>query len=113
MSETKIDFTCVERFLKYVKYDTQSCEESSTFPSTEKQKILGKVLEEELKEIGMQNVEMDEHGYVYGELPSNVDKKVPAIAFLAPMDTSPEVSGANVNPVIPKNYDGKDIVLPN
>ncbi|MCX8056745.1 MAG: peptidase T [Ignavibacteria bacterium] len=109
---TQKDYTVVERFLRYVKYDTQSSEDSSTFPSTEKQKILGQVLAEELKEIGMQNVELDEFGYVYAELPSNSDKDVPPIGFLAHMDTSPEVSGANVNPIIHKNYDGGKIVLP-
>ncbi|MGB9663474.1 MAG: peptidase T [Ignavibacteria bacterium] len=108
----KKDYTVVERFLRYVKYDTQSSEESTTFPSTEKQKILGQVLAEELKEIGMQNVELDEFGYVYAELPSNSEKDVPPIGFLAHMDTSPEVSGANVNPVIHKNYDGGKIILP-
>lgn len=108
----KKDYTVVERFLRYVKYDTQSSEESTTFPSTEKQKILGQVLVEELKEIGMQNVELDEFGYVYAELPSNTEKDVPPIGFLAHIDTSPEVSGANVNPIIHKNYDGGKIVLP-
>jgi tripeptide aminopeptidase len=106
------DYTVVDRFLRYVKYDTQSSEESTTFPSTEKQKILGQILADELKEIGMQNVELDEFGYVYAELPSNSDKDVPPIGFLAHMDTSPEVSGANVNPIIHKNYDGGTIVLP-
>lgn len=112
MSNSKKDYTVVERFLRYVKYDTQSSEESNTFPSTEKQKVLGRVLAEELKEIGMQNVELDEFGYVYAEIPSNTEKDVPPIGFLAHMDTSPEVSGANVNPVIHKNYDGGKIVLP-
>lgn len=106
------DYTVVERFLRYVKYDTQSSEESSTFPSTDKQKVLGQLLADELREIGMQNVELDEFGYVYAELPSNTNKDVPPIGFLAHMDTSPEVSGANVNPVIHKNYDGGKIVLP-
>lgn len=112
MSELKINYTCVDRFLKYVKYDTQSSEESTTFPSTEKQKILAQVLADELKEIGMHNVELDEHGYVYAELPSNVTHNVPAIGFLSHIDTSHEVSGENVNPVIHKNYNGKDLVLP-
>lgn len=112
MVKSKKDYTVLERFLRYVKYDTQSSEESNTFPSTEKQKVLGRILAEELKEIGMQNVELDEFGYVYAELPSNTEKVVPPIGFLAHMDTSPEVSGANVNPVIHKNYDGGKIVLP-
>ncbi len=110
--DIKKNYTVVERFLRYVKYDTQSSEESTTFPSTEKQKILGQVLVDELREIGMENVELDEYGYVYAELSSNSDKDVPAIGFLAHMDTSPEVSGANVNPIIHKNYDGGKIVLP-
>ncbi len=105
-------YTVLERFLRYVKIDTQSSEESTTFPSTEKQKELGKILVEELKEIGMQNVEMDEYGYVYAELASNTEKDVPPVGFLAHMDTSPEVSGANVNPIIHKNYSGGKIVLP-
>jgi len=111
MTEKK-DYTVVERFLRYVKYDTQSSEDSKTFPSTEKQKVLGQVLAEELKEIGMQNVELDEFGYVYAELPSNSEKDVPPIGFLAHIDTSPEVSGADVKPIIHKNYDGGKIVLP-
>jgi len=111
MTEKKY-YTVVERFLRYVKYDTQSSEDSKTFPSTEKQKVLGQVLAEELKEIGMQNVELDEFGYVYAELPSNSEKDVPPIGFLAHMDTSPEVSGADVKPIIHKNYDGGKIVLP-
>jgi len=111
MTEKKY-YTVVERFLRYVKYDTQSSEDSKTFPSTEKQKVLGQVLAEELKEIGMQNVELDEFGYVYAELPSNSEKDVPPIGFLAHIDTSPEVSGADVKPIIHKNYDGGKIVLP-
>lgn len=109
----KKEYTVLERFLRYVKIDTQSSETSESFPSTEKQKVLGKVLAEELKEIGMKNVELDEFGYVYAELPSNSPKDVPPIGFLAHMDTSPEVSGANVNPILHKNYQGGKIVLPN
>lgn len=109
----KKEYTVLERFLRYVKIDTQSSETSESFPSTEKQKVLGKVLAEELKEIGMKNVELDEFGYVYAELPSNSPKDVPPIGFLAHMDTSPEVSSANVNPVLHKNYQGGKIVLPN
>lgn len=112
MAGNNKNYTVLERFLRYVKFDTQSSEESSTFPSTEKQKELGKLLVDELKEIGMKNVEMDEFGYIYAELPSNTSKEVPAIGFLAHMDTSPEVSGANVNPIIHKNYSGGKIVLP-
>lgn len=111
--ENKKEYTVLERFLRYVKIDTQSSETSESFPSTEKQKVLGKVLAEELEEIGMKNVELDEFGYVYAELPSNSPKDVPPIGFLAHMDTSPEVSGANVNPILHKNYQGGKIVLPN
>ncbi len=103
----------LDRFLTYVKFDTQSSEESDTYPSTEKQKELGRHLEKELKEMGLQDVNMDEHGYVFATLPSNVDYDVPVIGYISHMDTSPEVSGANVNPIIHENYQGQDIVLPN
>lgn len=105
-------FTCVERFLKYVKYDTQSDENSTTFPSTEKQLVLSKELVKELQEIGLKDAHLDEHGYVIATLPSNSNKKVPVIGFIAHVDTSPSVSGANVNPIIHKSYQGGDIVLP-
>lgn len=106
------DYTCTERFLRYVQIDTQSDPESPTQPSTEKQKNLGKVLVKELKEIGIADAELDEFGYVYGTLTPNGDKKVPVICFCSHMDTSPEMSGANVKPVIHKNYRGGDIILP-
>lgn len=106
-------FTVTDRFIKYAKIDTQSDPTSETCPSTEKQKNLGKVLVEELKQIGLTDAEMDQHGYVYATLKSNTDKNVPTICFCSHMDTSPDCSGTNVNPVIHKNYDGKDIVLPN
>ena len=112
MFDEKYKFTCVERFLKYVRYDTQSDEESKSFPSTEKQKILLKDLAMELKKMGLKDAGMDEWGYVMATIPSNSDKNVPAIAFIAHVDTSPAVSGANVNPVIHKNYQGGDIKLP-
>ncbi len=102
----------LDRFLNYVKFDTQSSEESDTYPSTEKQKELGRYLVKELTEMGLQDVEMDEHGYVFATLPANVDYDVPTIGLIAHMDTSPEVSGANVNPIIHENYQGGDIVLP-
>jgi len=108
----KIEHTVVDRFLKYVKYDTQSSETSDTYPSTLKQKELGKVLAEELKAMGLKDAEMDEYGYVMATLEANTDKKVPVIGLIAHMDTSPEVSGANVRPVIHENYQGGDIVLP-
>lgn len=113
MFDPNYKFTCVDRFLKYVKYDTQSDEDSLSFPSTEKQKILAADLAEELRNMGLQDAHMDEWGYVMATLPSNTDKNVPPIAFIAHIDTSPAVSGANVNPIIRKNYQGGDIHLEN
>jgi tripeptide aminopeptidase len=113
MFDPNYKFTCVDRFLKYVKYDTQSDEDSLTFPSTDKQKILSADLAEELKQMGLQDANMDEWGYVMATLPSNTDKDVPPIAFIAHVDTSPAVTGANVNPIIRENYRGGDIHLEN
>lgn len=113
MFDANYKFTCVDRFLKYVKYDTQSSEESTSFPSTEKQKVLSAELVKELKEIGLKDAHMDEHGYVIATLEATTNKKVPVIGFIAHVDTSPAVSGENVNPVIHRNYQGGDIVLPN
>ncbi len=112
MFDAKYKFTVIDRFLKYVKYETTSDEESSTFPSDPKQLELSKDLVVELKQIGLKNVEMDENGYVTAELPSNTNKDVPVIGFIAHVDTSPAVSGKDVNPIIHKNYQGGDIVLP-
>lgn len=106
-------FTCADRFLNYVKIDTQSDPDSNTYPSTEKQKDLGRVLVKELKEIGISDADMDEFGYVYATIESNTDKNVPVLCFCSHMDTSPDVTGKNVNPVINKNYQGGDIVLKN
>lgn len=101
-----------ERFLKYVAFDTESDPESETCPSTEKQRKLGSFLVDEMKSIGISNVEMDSDGYVYGNIPSTSENKdLPKIAFIAHMDTSPDMSGANINPKIIKNYQGDDIVL--
>lgn len=100
-----------ERFLNYVSFDTQSSEETNTTPSTEKQRVFAQHLKEELIKEGLQDVELDELGYLYATLPSNTDKKVPTIGFIAHMDTSPDASGANVRPRIVKNYGGGDIVL--
>lgn len=100
-----------ERFLNYVSFDTQSSEETNTTPSTEKQRVFAQHLKEELIKEGLQDVELDELGYLYATLPSNTEKKVPTIGFIAHMDTSPDASGANVRPRIVKNYDGGDIVL--
>lgn len=99
------------RFLEYVTTDTQSDPYSKTTPSTEKQWKLAKKLVMELHQIGMQEVSIDENGYIMATLPSNMDKKVPTIGFIAHMDTSPDFSGKNVKPQIIENYDGKDIVL--
>lgn len=101
----------VERFLNYVSFDTQSAEESQTVPSTLKQLDFAKYLKEELKDEGFDDVEMDENGYVYATLKSNVKKDVPTIGFISHYDTSPDCSGKDVKPRIVKNYDGKDIEL--
>ncbi len=101
-----------ERFERYVKIDTQSSEESESYPSTEKQLNLSRLLVEELKDIGAEDVELTEHGYVFATLPATADKDVPVVGFIAHVDTSPEVSGENVKPLAHKNYNGGDIVLP-
>ena len=101
-----------ERFIKYVKIDTQSNADSPTCPSTLKQKDLGEVLVAELLEIGLSDAHMDENGYVYATILSNSKKKVPVICFCSHMDTSPDCSGENVKPIIHQNYQGEDLVLP-
>ena len=105
-------FTAAERFLRYAQIDTQSDPQSSSHPSTEKQKDLGRILAEELKQIGLADAHMDEWGYVYATIPSTTDKKVPVICFCAHIDTAPDCSGTNVKPLVHKNYQGQDIVLP-
>lgn len=101
----------IERFLKYVSFDTQSDENSGVTPSTSKQMVFAQYLKEELEGLGLEDVSLDEYGYLYATLPSNVEKEVPVIGFIAHMDTSPDMSGANVTPRIVPNYDGSDIVL--
>lgn len=101
----------VERFLKYVSFDTQSAEDAGTTPSTERQLNLARHLEAELKEIGLEEVELDENGYLYATLPANTDKAVPTVGFIAHMDTSPDCSGKDVKPRIVEAYDGGDITL--
>ena len=113
MFDDNYQFTCIDRFLKYVKYDTQSDEESTSFPSTEKQKILSKDLANDLKAMGLEDAHMDEWGYVMATLPFNTEKKVDPIAFIAHVDTSPAVTGKNVNPIVRKNFQGGDIALEN
>ncbi len=113
MFDDNYQFTCIDRFLKYVKYDTQSDEESESFPSSEKQKVLSQDLANDLKAMGIEDAHMDEWGYVMATLPSNTEKKVDPIAFIAHVDTSPAVTGKDVNPIIKKNYQGGDIALEN
>ena len=105
-------FTVAERFMEYVQIDTQSDPHSTSQPSTEKQKDLGKVLVSELHAMGITDAELDEHGYVYATIEANTDKAVPVICFCAHMDTSPDCSGAGVKPIIHQNYSGEDIILP-
>ena len=101
----------IDRFLTYVKIDTESDPESETTPSTEKQWDLAHLLVEELKAIGLTDVEIDEHAYIMATLPSNVDHEVPTIGYVSHFDTSPDFTGADVNPQIVENYSGEDIVL--
>ncbi len=101
------------RFLRYVTFDTQSDERSGTYPSTPGQLVLLNRLVDELKEIGINDASIDQHGYVMATIPATPGKEqVPAIGFVAHVDTSPEVSGANVRPIVHGNYDGRDLVLP-
>ena len=103
--------TVIERFLKYVSFDTQSSEESQTTPSTAKQMVFAEYLKSELESLGLEEISLDENGYLYATLSANTDKAVPVVGFIAHMDTSPDMSGANVNPRIVERYDGSDIVL--
>jgi tripeptide aminopeptidase len=110
---SKFTHTVTERFLRYVKIDTQSSHTSTTYPSTEKQKDLGRLLVKELHEIGIADAHLDEYGYVYATVPAtSVKPNVPVICFCAHMDTSPDVTGANVKPQIVRDYQGGDIALP-
>ena len=113
MSASKnINNTLTDRFLRYTAIDTQSDPNSETFPSTEKQKNLGRVLVAEILEMGLKDAHLDEYGYVYASIPSNSDKKVPVICFCSHMDTSPDCSGEHVRAIIHRNYQGEDIILP-
>lgn len=111
MSSLNFTHNVTERFLRYARIDTQSDPTSSTCPSTEKQKDLGRLLAAELQAMGISDAHLDEHGYVYGTIPSTTDKKVPVICFCSHMDTSPDCSGRDVKPQIVRNYRGGDIVL--
>ena len=101
----------IDRFLKYVSFETTSDEESGVTPSTPGQMVLAKYLKEELENLGLQEVFLDENGYLYATLPANTSKQVPVVGFIAHMDTAPDMSGKNVTPRIVQNYDGGDIVL--
>ncbi len=103
--------TLVERFLKYVSFDTQSDESTRVTPSTPGQMIFAKYLKTELEALGLEDITLDEHGYLFATLPANTDKEVPTIGFIAHMDTSPDMSGKDVKPRIVKNYEGGDITL--
>jgi tripeptide aminopeptidase len=111
-SAVKFTHTVTERFLRYVVIDTQSDPASPSCPSTEKQKDLGALLAKELREMGLADAHMDQHGYVYATIPANTDKPVPVICFCSHMDTSPDCTGRDVKPQIVGNYRGGDIVLP-
>ena len=113
MGEPRYPNNCVERFLEYVKYDTQSKEDSDSYPSTPGQLVLLQRLRDECLQMGLEDVEMDEHGYVFATVPATSSKSdVPVIGFLAHVDTSPEASGRDVRPIVHEHYDGGDIVLP-
>lgn len=103
--------TLVERFLKYVSFDTQSSEETGTTPSTPGQMVFARYLKEELETLGLQEVTLDDNGYLFATLPANTDAEVPVVGFIAHMDTSPDMSGKDIHPRIVSNYDGGDIVL--
>jgi len=104
---------CVERFLEYVTIDTQSSEDSESYPSTPGQLDLLRLLVDELSEMGLEDVTMDEHGYVFATIPATTRKEqVPTIGFVAHVDTSPEICGADVKPLLHENYQGQDLVLP-
>jgi tripeptide aminopeptidase len=108
----KYAFTAAERFLKYVQIDTQSNPLSESYPSSENQLQLSKLLVQELLEMGVSDAALDNYGYVYATVPATTDKKVPAVCFCAHVDTAPDASGKNVRPIVHQNYSGADIVLP-
>src|SRR3954470_4372551 len=113
MSDTPLQTSCVERFLRYVTFDTQSTETSETYPSTAKQLDLLRHLVDELKALGLHDAAIDEHGYVMATIPATTQKTgVPVIGFIAHVDTSPEMSGAGVRPIVHRNFRGDDLVLP-
>ncbi|MDR1502817.1 MAG: peptidase T [Prevotella sp.] len=103
--------TVTDRFIKYAKFDTESDTETGITPSTPGQMVLAREIEKELREMGLEDITLDDNAYLMATLPANTDKKVPTIGFIAHLDTSPDLSGKDVNPRIVKNYDGNDIVL--
>lgn len=112
MSIAGYKHTVAERFMRYVQVDTQSDPASSSQPSTEKQKDLSRILVEDLKAMGITDAELDVHGYVYATIPATSNKNVPVLCYCSHVDTAPDCSGAGVKPILHKNYDGSDIVLP-
>jgi len=108
----KYQSTVQDRFIRYVQIDTQSDLHSTTVPSTEKQKNLSRLLVDELNQIGISDAHLDEWGYVYATIPATTDKNVPVICFCAHVDTSPDSSGCGVKPIIHRDYNGSDIILP-
>lgn len=106
------NFSAGERLMRYVQVDTQSDPFSEAQPSTEKQKDLSRILVDELKALGITDAELDEHGYVYATIPSNIDSQVPTVCFCAHVDTAPDCSGTNVKPILHPKWNGTDIVLP-
>lgn len=106
------NFTVAERFMRYVQVDTQSDPQNTAYPTTEKQRNLSTILAKELLAIGLNDAHTDEYGYVYATIPANTEKKVPVICFCSHIDTAPDCSGANVKPLLHKQYSGDDIVLP-
>ena len=109
---TNYSFTVKERFLRYVQIDTQSDSQSTTCPSTEKQKDLSRILVQELKDMGIADAHLDDHGYVYATIPANSAKQVPVICYCSHVDTAPDCTGQGVKPLVHTNYDGGNIVLP-
>jgi tripeptide aminopeptidase len=109
---SKYQFTAAERFMRYVQIDTQSDPQSNSYPTTEKQKDLSQLLAKELLDMGIADAHMDEYGYVYATIPSNSNNQAPVICYCAHVDTAPDCSGRGVKPILHKNYQGHDIVLP-
>ena len=101
----------LERFLKYVTFDTESCDDATTVPTTEGQFVFARYLEQQLKEMGLEDIVLDDKGYLYATLPANCDDEMPVVGFIAHLDTSPDMSGKDVKPRVVENYQGGDIVL--